>query len=534
MSKCEQLQYDFIVVGSGIAGLWTAVHLADTGKVALLTKEELRQGSTVHAQGGIAVALSDEDEPELHLRDTLEAGAGLCDVPAAEILVFEGPEAVRQLIERGVQFDMENSEYAFGREAAHSQRRIIHAHGDATGAEIERALAAAAGEHNNIDIFENTQAAHILTVDGRCVGIQAHDFAAGKPVFFVSGATALATGGLGCLYRVTTNPPVVTGDGIALAYRAGATLKDIEFVQFHPTALAAPGFPKFLMSEALRGDGAQLLNHNGEPFMQRHHKMGNLAPRDEVARAVMEEMKAAQQPFVYLDLQPIGKQRLEERFPTIVAECRDRGFAVPDQPVPVSPAAHYFMGGVDIDVDCMSSMPGLFAVGECGCISAHGANRLASNSLLEGLVFGRRCAIAMANAEALSAATIAEIARREPQAVPVGSGFYHDLRDIMWDNMGVVRSEATLRNALQHVAHLSVKVSESEEPTQDGMEAANALLLAGLMAKAALSRRESRGAHYRVEHQDTSRKMRQHTLVTTGDNGEPQIDYRPVELERLR
>jgi len=350
----------------------------------------------------------------------------------------------------------------------------------------------------------------------------------------VSRATALATGGLGCLYRVTTNPPVVTGDGIALACRAGATLKDVEFVQFHPTSLAAPGFPKFLMSEALRGDGAQLVSHNGDPFMQRHHKMGNLAPRDEVARAVMEEMKAAQQPFVYLDLQPIGKQRLEERFPTIVAECRDRGFAVPDQPVPVSPAAHYFMGGVDTDIDCMSSMPGLFAVGECACISAHGANRLASNSLLEGLVFGRRCAIAMANAEALSAASIAELARREPQAVPVGSGFYHDLRDIMWDNMGVVRSGATLGNALQHVAHLSAKVSESKEPTQDGMEAANALLLAGLMAKAALSRRESRGAHYRVEHQDTSRKMRQHTLITTGDNGEPQIDYRPVELERLR
>jgi len=262
--------------------------------------------------------------------------------------------------------------------------------------------------------------------------------------------------------------------------------------------------------------------------------MGNLAPRDQVARAVMEEMKAAHQPFVYLDLQPIGKQRFEQRFPNILAECRARGFAVPDEPVPVSPAAHYFMGGIDTDIDCRSSLPGLFAVGECACISVHGANRLASNSLLEGLVFGRRCALAMADAEALSAATLAELARRQARKVLVASAVYHDLRDIMWDNLGVVRSAATLRNALQHVGHLSARISETEEPTQDGIEAANALLLARLMAKAAFSRRESRGAHYRVEHQDTSPNMRQHTLVTLGETGEPQIDYRPVELQRLR
>ncbi len=533
-SGCDCLEYDYIVVGSGVAGLWTAVHLAQYGRVAVVTKAELREGSTAYAQGGIAVALSDDDDAELHLRDTLAAGVGLCDVPAVEILAFEGPEAVRELVDLGARFDKNNGGFAFGREAAHSHRRILHAHGDATGAEVERALIEAIRGDSRVHVYERTQVAHLLVVDGACVGVQACDLDAGQPVYFIANATALATGGVGCLNRVTTNPAVVTGDGIALAYRAGAELRDIEFVQFHPTALAAPGFPKFLLSEALRGDGARLLNHDGETFMERHHKLGDLAPRDEVARAVVQEMKAARQPFVYLDLAPIGEARVEERFPTIVAECREKGFAVPERPVPVSPAAHYYMGGIATDVECRSSLPGLYAVGECGCISVHGANRLASNSLLDGLVFGKRCAKAMSEADVVSSVGKAQVRRREPRAVDVGSGFYHDLQAIMWDNMSVVRSDASLRNAVQGLEVLAPNVMQTDAPTQHGMEAANALLLAGLMAKAALSRKESRGAHYRVGHEETSGEFHAHTLVRLGSGGEPEMEYGPVSEGRVR
>ena len=534
MSTCDYLEYDFIVVGSGVAGLWTAVHLAEYGRVAVVTKAELREGSTAHAQGGIAVALADDDDPELHLRDTLAAGAGLCDAPAAEILAFEGPQAVTELMDLGARFDRNNGGFAFSREAAHSHRRILHAHGDATGAEIERALIEATRADSRVHVYEQTQAAHLLVVDGVCVGVQAYDLEAGQPVYFIANATALATGGVGCLYRVTTNPDVVTGDGIALAYRAGAELKDIEFVQFHPTALAAPGFPKFLLSEALRGDGARLLSHDGEPFMERYHKLGDLAPRDEVARAVVQEMKAAHQPFVYLDLAPIGEARVEERFPTIVAECREKGFAVPEEPVPVSPAAHYYMGGIATDVECRTSLPGLYAVGECSCISVHGANRLASNSLLDGLVFGKRCAKAMSEAEVVGSVGTAQVRRREPRAVDVGSGFYHDLQAIMWDNMGVVRSDAGLRNAVQGLAVLASNVTQTDAPIQHGMEAANALLLASLMAKAALSRKESRGAHYRVGHEESLREFQAHTLVRLNAGREPKIEYGPVSEGRVR
>lgn len=534
MSARNRREYDFIVVGSGVAGLWTAVHLARHGRVAVLTKDAINEGSTGYAQGGVAVALSEGDDPELHLRDTLEAGDGLCDVPAVEMLTFEGPGAVRELIAYGAQFDMARGEYMFGREAAHSHRRILHANGDQTGAEIERALVAAARASEQIDVLEHTGVGSLLMADGRCIGVQAHDFTTQATLFVTARATAFATGGVGCLYRVTTNPPVITGDGLALAYRAGARLADIEFVQFHPTALAAPGFPKFLLSEALRGDGARLRNARGEAFMKSYHALGDLAPRDEVARAVTSEMKAAQQPFVYLDLAPIGRQRLEERFPAIVRACREHGFDVPDTPVPVCPAAHYTMGGIDVDLDCRTSLPGLYAVGECSCVSVHGANRLASNSLLEGIVFGPRCAAAMSREQALDEQACRRVISAGPHVVEVGSGFYHDLLDLMWDNMGVVRSDATLRGAIQFLAHTSAKVGPSLAPTRYGIEQGNGLLVGKLMAAAALNRWESRGAHYRLDCDETSDQLRQHTVVYKGDDGAPVLEFRPVDLQRMR
>ena len=534
MSACERAQYDFVVVGSGVAGLWTAVHLARHGRVAVLTKDVIEEGSTADAQGGVAVALSDGDDPELHLRDTLEAGDGLCDVPAVEVLAFEGPSAVRALIACGAEFDAADGEFIYGREAAHSHRRILHANGDQTGAEIERALVAAAHTSESIDVIDHVQVARLVTADGRCVGVQAVEWTSGRMVVYTARAVVLATGGVGCLYRVTTNPPVVTGDGMALAYRAGARLADLEFVQFHPTAMAAPGFPKFLLSEALRGDGARLRNARGEAFMKSYHPLGDLAPRDEVARAVTSEMKAAQQPFVYLDLAPIGKVRLEERFPAIVRACRERGFDVPGRPVPVCPAAHYMMGGIDVDLDCRSSLPGLYAVGECSCVSVHGANRLASNSLLEGIVFAPRCAAAMASEDEPTDSECRRAIAQLPELADVGSGFCHDLRDIMWDNMSVVRSDATLRLALQMLSHLSPMVGPSAAPTRYGMESANGLLVAGLMTEAALSRWESRGAHYRTDCTETSEQWRQHSIVYLGEDGALVVDHVPVELQRTR
>lgn len=532
--RAKHLEYDFIVVGSGVAGMWTAYNLAGAGRVALLTKDELQEGSTSYAQGGIAVAMGPEDDPELHLRDTLEAGDGLCDVPAVEVLTFEGPAAVERLIEVGMEFDKDNDHLAKGREAAHSHRRIIHAEGDATGSVVARTLANNVRAHENIDVMEFTQATRILTLGDRCVGVQAYQLNDEQHLLISAKATALATGGVGTVFRVTTNPPVVTGDGIALAFRAGVPVKDMEFVQFHPTALAAPGFPKFLMSEALRGDGARLVDQRRHPFMEDYHPMGDLAPRDDVARAVVEEMKKADQPFVYLDLKPIGKRQLEKHFPNIVHECREKGFDVPEDPVPVAPVAHYFMGGIDIDMHCQTSLCGLHAVGECGCLSVHGANRLASNSLLEGLVYGPICARSMRSMEPLSVRTREKVAAMSPAPVPVGQGFFHDLRDVMWDNVGIIRSNATLATAHQYIENMRSNVTETDSPTRFGMEGANALLVARLIATCASSRYESRGAHYRVGYPRAYEDMRQHTVVSISDGGEPVIEHRPVDQQRVK
>ncbi|MFO7948071.1 MAG: L-aspartate oxidase [Armatimonadota bacterium] len=534
MKPTEYYTYDYIVVGSGVAGMWTSLNLADDGRVALLTKDELQNGSTRYAQGGIAVAMAEDDDPELHLRDTLEAGDGLCDVPAVEVLTFDGPKRVRELIEAGVHFDRDNDHLSMGREAAHSHRRIIHSEGDATGAVISRELGRNVREHDNIDVLAFTMVTDILKSGDRCVGVQAFDLEANRHLMIAAKATALATGGVGAIFRVTTNPDVVTGDGIATAFRAGIPVKDMEFVQFHPTALAAPGFPKFLMSEALRGDGARLVDESRHPFMEEYHSMGDLAPRDEVSRAVIEEMQKARQPFVYLDLKPIGERQLEKHFPNIAAECREKGFDVPDEPVPVAPVAHYFMGGIDADMHCETILSGLHAVGECACLSVHGANRLASNSLLEGIVYGPICATSMKGADPLDEKTHKKVKQMSPESVTVGRGFFHDLRDIMWDNVGIIRSNATLARAQQYIENMRENLTVAEEPTRSGIEGANALLVARLISTCAGSRYESRGAHHRVGYSRTYREMRKHTIVHISDGGEPVIEHRPVDQQRVR
>src|SRR3954469_20745604 len=386
-------QIDFVIVGSGIAGLRAAIALAPAGRVLILTKADATESNTGYAQGGIAAAIGADDNPALHFTDTLRAGDGLCDETAVRVLVEEGPRYVRELIEWGARFDRdEDGRIALGLEAVHSRHRILHA-GDATGREIGRALWERVVTLPSVTTIKHALVTDLIVEDGAAQGVRFFD-AFGIRRSVRARATLLATGGAGQVYRETTNPAVATGDGIAVAYHAGARVADLEFVQFHPTALSKAGAPRFLISEAVRGEGARLINSNGEPFMTRYHPDGDLAPRDVVARGIVRESERTGGP-VFLTLAGLDAPRMRARFPTIAAMCRQVGLEFGTDPVPVGPAAHYLMGGIDTDECGRTSVAGLFAAGETACTGLHGANRLASNSLLEGLVFGARAAEAM-------------------------------------------------------------------------------------------------------------------------------------------
>lgn len=386
--------FDFLIIGSGVAGLSCAIELETHGSVAVITKEDLSEGSTQWAQGGIAAVLAPEplDSAALHQADTMKAGAGLCDRKAVDVLVNEGPRRIRQLIARGAHFDTEPSgELKLTREAAHRARRIVHAQGDSTGKEVQRSLSSSVLGNSDIAVFEHTLSIDFLINGGQCCGVLAMDAESGELKLFRGKATIVATGGLGALYKVTTNPPVLTGDGIAMAYRAGAAVMDMEFVQFHPTAFAkGPNNPKFLISEAVRGEGALLLNNKGERFMPRYHPDAELAPRDVVSRAIAQEILDTKADYVTLDLTGNTAQEIAARFPKIYSTCVAYGIDPAKEPIPVSPAEHYMMGGIRTNLDGATNVKGLLACGECACTGVHGANRLASNSMLEGLVFGIR------------------------------------------------------------------------------------------------------------------------------------------------
>ncbi|MDQ3805742.1 MAG: L-aspartate oxidase, partial [Acidobacteriota bacterium] len=389
------LETDFIVVGSGIAGLRAAVELARAGAgVTVLTKDRREESNTEYAQGGIAVALAEDDGASLHEEDTLAAGAGLCDERAVEVLVEEGPRYIRELIEWGAEFDREGGRLLFTREAAHSRPRILHAHGDATGREIVRALLARAGREPNISFLAHAETESLVVEDGRCRGVRYLDPLVRAPRTLRARGVVLATGGAGQLFQHTTNPAVATGDGMAMAYGAGAELSDMEFVQFHPTALNLEGAPRFLLSEALRGEGGVLLSAEGRRFMPRYHERAELAPRDIVTRSIVAEMERTATRTAYLDMTAFDARHLRRRFPKIYSTCLRYGLDLAREPVPVSPAAHYVMGGVRTDLEGRTTLPGLYAVGETACTGLHGANRLASNSLTECFVFGTRAAVA--------------------------------------------------------------------------------------------------------------------------------------------
>jgi L-aspartate oxidase len=481
-----------VVVGSGLAGLLGAIELAESGaEVLLLTKAALADANTSRAQGGIAAALFPDDSVAAHVADTLAAGAGLCEPAAVEVLCRQGPARVRELIARGVRFDRRGGALARGLEAAHSAPRILHAGGDATGAEIERALIAALAASPRVAVRQHVALAELIVADGAVVGVELADGSAEW-----ADAVVLATGGAGQLYVHTTNPAVATGDGVAAAWRAGAAVADAEFYQFHPTALAAPG--AFLISEAVRGEGAVLRNARGERFMLDVHPDAELAPRDVVARGIATEMAAQGGAPVTLDATALGAAALARRFPTIDAATRAAGFDWSREPIPVTPAAHYWMGGIATDAWGRTSLPGLWAVGECAATGAHGANRLASNSLLEAAVFAHRAAAALAgSAAAAPGPAAARPAAPRRSAPPAGTadttaagGFSRGaLQQLMWAHAGVQRSGEGLERAASVLAGWSAGTLEDR----------NLLDLARLVVEAALAREESRGAHYRTD-----------------------------------
>ncbi len=487
---------DFLVIGSGVAGLRAAAALAAYGSVLVLTKAgEPAESNTGYAQGGIAAAVGDDDSPALHARDTEAAGDGLCDPEAVRVLVTEGPRYVRELAEWGARFDREpDGRFSLGREGAHSVRRVLHA-ADATGRELSRVLWQHVTALPGVRVTSEARAVRLTVERGICRG--ARYVRGGQIVDADATATLLATGGAGRVFRETTNPSVATGDGVALAWEAGAAVADMEFVQFHPTVMSVPGTPRFLLSEALRGDGAWLLNADGERFMARYEAAGELASRDLVARAIVREAARTGAP-VTLSMRHLDADWVRRRFPTLAAACRERGLDLATDPVPVSPAAHYIMGGVATDIDGRTSVPGLLAAGEVACNGVHGANRLASNSLLEGLVFGARAAEAMR----LPARAAARAAGRRRGPMPTAAAAAilpepADVRDLMWRDVGLVREAAGLAPA---VATLDGWRRALRAAGRDAGDATGALVtVAWLMARGALDRAESRGGHARAD-----------------------------------
>jgi L-aspartate oxidase len=512
LSKLPRHDKEVIVIGAGIAGLFTAIKAAETHKVIMITKKSMLDSNTQFAQGGIAAVISDEDSPAYHRQDTLIAGAGLCSSDAVDVLVHEGTAGVKDLVLMGTQFDLENGEYALTKEGAHSQRRILHARGDATGAEIIRALSEKAKSHPNIEIWNDHFVIDLITHEDECCGalVQKSD---GQRVFVAGKATILCTGGAGQLFRYTTNPDVATGDGIAIAYRAGAYIRDMEFLQFHPTALCYPGAPRFLISEAVRGEGAVLRNIRGERFMAEYHPQLELAPRDVVARAIVDEMEKTKSTFVYLDITHESIEMVKHRFPTIYEYCLTFGLDLTTDWIPVAPAAHYMMGGVKTDLYGETSLKRLFACGEVSSTGVHGANRLASNSLSEAIVFGRRIIDSINRLEPLPA-NIEFSFNLNRNAEPIQAIVERRLKlqKIMLRYGGLKRTLKGLEKGIEELRR-QLPVLEIHLTKREEYEFANLLTCALLTTQAALEREESRGAHYREDFPEKDDLMwRKHTL----------------------
>jgi L-aspartate oxidase len=525
-------EYDFVVIGSGIAGLSFALKAAKHGSVAVITKRKGADTNTAWAQGGIACVTSEEDSFELHVRDTLEAGAGLCDEPVVRTIVMEGPECIRELAELGVCFDERevsgHRELDLAKEGGHSKRRVLHVR-DATGKEIEDALLRELGRQSDVQLLENHMAVDLITAaklgfatEDCCLGVYVLDEKTGDVETIRSDRIVLATGGCGKVYLYTTNPDVATGDGVAMAWRAGVEIANMEFVQFHPTCLFHPQAKSFLISEAVRGEGGTLRNDRGEDFMQRYDPRGSLAPRDIVARAIDAEIKRSGAKCVFLDITPKPPEVIRERFPHIYETCLRFGIDMLKQAIPVVPAAHYQCGGIKTDINGATSLPGLYAIGEVACTGLHGANRLASNSLLEGLVVAHRAAVATVRTRSTPKQKILlpEWQSGSVQDVDELVVIYHnwdEIRRLMWDYVGIVRTDKRLQRASARLRNLQREIREfywNFKVSVDLLELRNLAAVAALIVDSALCRKESRGLHYTLDYpQMDDHQFRSDTLL---------------------
>ncbi|MDH7602126.1 MAG: L-aspartate oxidase [Armatimonadota bacterium] len=531
------IDVDVLVLGTGIAGLSFALHASRCGRVALVTKKRDTESNTNYAQGGVAAVMDPDDSFEAHIRDTLTTGVGLCHEDAVEILVREGPDRVRELIELGVRFTRNNKaknplRLHLGREGGHSARRIVHA-ADLTGREIERALVAQVKANHDIRLFEHDHAIDLIvdrTNDRTvCRGAYVLDSETGDVTAFRAKVTMLATGGLGQVYLHTTNPEIATGDGVAMAYRAGAVIANMEFIQFHPTTLYHPGARSFLISEAVRGEGGILRLANGETFMEKYHEMGNLAPRDVVARAIDAELKKSGDECVYLDVTHLPPEFVREHFPHIYETCLSVGIDITKEWIPIVPAAHYACGGVLTDTNGRTTIENLYACGEVACTGVHGANRLASNSLLEAIVFARRAALdTQSRIDTISFGEVEEFPL-EKHSHPVPEDqldeLILELRTAMWKYVGIVRTDERLKKALhviRNIGNRAEQLYESGRLSPKLLELRNMAQTAELIVRSALWRKESRGLHYNLDYPytDDVNFKRDTLLVRNGDEPE--------------
>ncbi|MBD2150366.1 L-aspartate oxidase [Pseudanabaena sp. FACHB-1277] len=530
-------QFDALIVGSGAAGLYTALcltELAPNWRIALVTKDQLSTSASDWAQGGIAAVIAEEDTPEYHGKDTLIAGAGLCEPQAVDILVRSAPRQIAKLVALGVEFDRTaEGKLALTLEAAHSQRRVLHS-ADTTGRALVSKLAAAVLQSPQIQVLVNTLVLDLYLEQGKCTGIFCASTHSPEVYCLVAPIVVLATGGGAQVFSQNTNPMSSTGDGVAIAWRAGATIRDLEFVQFHPTALALPNAPRFLISEAVRGEGAHLIDHRGDRFAFQYHPQGELAPRDVVSRAIFKHLQTTKEPTVFLDLQPIPRDRIAYRFPNIIKICQDWQIDILSAPIPVTPAAHYCMGGIVTDSYGATSIAGLYAVGETASTGVHGANRLASNSLLECFVFGERlaqkvCQSPITNPQSpitnyelritnyQSPITNPQLPIPNPQSLKTFATIKANIQNLTWQAAGICRTQTELENALTQINQWRSQLAQLHQSSlpvsRISIETRNLADYAYLLMRSALFRTESRGAHYRLDCPERDRLWQAHTII---------------------
>lgn len=516
--KMQVLEFDTVIIGSGLAGLAASYNAANFGSVAIITKSQLDTSNSYYAQGGIAAAIDKTDSPELHLRDTMVTGRGLCDRDAVEILVNEGRERVLELIDLGMPFDKENDEFVLGLEGGHNKRRILHSGGDATGKELTCFQLGLVKEKENIQAFEYVAAIRLLQNENCIQGVQAYDFKSKKNIVFKAKAVILATGGLSRIFERSTNPHTATGDGVALAYAAGAQIADLEFIQFHPSALYVPGKDAYLISEAVRGEGAWILNHEGERFMKDIHPLAELAPRDVVAYSIFRQIQKSGKKNIFLSLKHLDEHKIRQRFNNIDSHLKEYGFDMTKDLLPISPAAHYMVGGVHTNLDAETNISGLFACGEVASTGVMGANRLASNSLLECLVFGKRASEKAASQKKPAG----ELILPEPVHVDTANEqlflkYQNEMSVLMSENLGIVRNKTTLQKALDRFNEIERSFAPDANE-YNLLKIRNTATLCKLIAQSALVREESRGGHIREDFQKENPDFKVHILQQKGCN----------------